>query len=47
MTEHEQFEELLSYVAELKRKDTLKEKEYFWKRVIGLCPEQIKDYELL
>ena len=25
MTEHEQFEELLSYVAELKRKDTLKE----------------------
>lgn len=47
MTEHEQFEKLLSYVAELKQKDTLKEREYFWKRVIGLSSEQIKEYELL
>ena len=46
MTEHEQFEKLLSYVAELKEKDTLEEKTYFWEKVIGLSSEQIKEYEM-
>ena len=47
MTEHEQFEELLSYVAELKKTDTTEEKEYFWKEVIGLSSEQIKEHRLI
>ena len=47
MTEHELFMNLIEYVCELKERHDKDEQIMFWKNIIGMTDEQIKNYEVI
>ena len=47
MTEHEILNNLIEYVSELKGNEDIDEKVYFWKEVIGMSEQQMKDYKII
>ena len=46
-TENEILNNLIGYVAELKEREDLSEQIFFWKEVIGMNEDQMKEYEVL
>ena len=47
MTEHEILMNLINYITELKKREDTEEQIMFWKDIIGMTDEQIKEYDII